>query len=127
MKSDSKLKYQNITFIKGLKKVYCALVLKDGRIAAIVNNYLKIYNGKSFNFDFEIQLKQFLDESDGDFTFCKLLYLKNGYILVNNNHRIFFIIKIIDNEKNIIFWKNLNLIENFVGLLEFVNYQIIQL
>ena len=30
-------------------------------------------------------------------------------------------------KKNIIFWKNLNLIVNFAGLLEFVNYQIIQL
>ena len=58
MKSDSKLKYQNITFIKGLKNVYYALVLKDGRIT-IGNNYLTIYNGISFNFDFEIQLKNF--------------------------------------------------------------------
>ena len=100
MKSDSQLKYQNIAFIKGLKNVYCALVLKDGRIAAIVNNYLKIYNGKSFNFDFEIQLKKFLDKSDKDdtFTFKQLMCLKNGDILVDN-YKIFFIIKIIDNEK----------------------------
>ena len=51
MESDSQLKYQNITFIKGLKNVYCVLVLKDGRIA-IGNDNLKIYNKKSFNYDF---------------------------------------------------------------------------
>lgn len=98
MKNGSQLKYQNITFIEGLKDVYCALALKDGRIA-IGSKYLKIYNGKSFKFDFEISLKKFLDKDDRDFTFMKLIYLKNGDILVNNYHKIFFIIKIIDNEK----------------------------
>jgi hypothetical protein len=98
MKNNSQLKYQNITYIKGLKEIYCALVLKDGRIA-IGNNYLKIYNGISFNFDFEIKIKKFLDKRDRDFTFHNLIYMKNGDILVNNNHKIFFIIKIIDNEK----------------------------
>jgi hypothetical protein len=98
MESDSQLKYQNITFIKGLKNVYCVLVLKDGRIA-IGNDNLKIYNKKNFNYDFKIPLKKFLDKSIRHFTFNKLMYLKNGDILVNNNHKIFFIIKIIDNEK----------------------------
>jgi len=98
MKSDSQLKYQNITYIKGLKEINCALILKDGRIA-IGGKYLKIYDLKSFDFNFEISLKKFLDKGDRDFTFCKLIYLKNGDILISNNHRIFFIIKIIDNEK----------------------------
>ena len=112
MKSDSQLKYQNITFIKGLKNVYCALVLKDGRLA-IGNNYLKIYNGISFKFDFEIQLKKFFSEVDTHFTFKKLIYLKNGDILVNNNHKIFFIIKIIDNEKKY------NILEKFESNRQF--------
>ena len=113
MKSDSQLKYQNITFIKGLKDVYCALVLKDGRIA-IGNDCLKIYNGKSFNFDFEIPLKKFSDKSDIiRFTFNKLIYLKNGDILVNNDSKKFFIIKIIDNEKKY------NILEKFESNRQF--------
>ena len=99
MKKDSQLKYQNIIFIKEMKDIYSVLVLKDGRIA-IGGEYLKIYNKKTFHLDFEISLKNYLDNKDGRFfTIKKLIYLNNGDILVNNNHKIFFIIKIIDNEK----------------------------
>ena len=97
MKSINQLKYQNVTYIKGLKDIYCCLVLKDGRIA-IGNKYLKIYDEKSFNFDFEISFKKYLEENN--FHFFKLIYLKNGNILINNNHKFFFTIKIIDKEKN---------------------------
>ena len=41
------------------------------------------------------------------------MYLKNGDILVNNNHKIFFIIKIKDNEKNY------NILEKFESNLQF--------
>ena len=99
MKSINQLKYQNVTYIKGLKDIYCCLILKDGRIA-IGNKYLKIYDEKSFNFDFEISLKKYLDKFwEKIFTFKKLIYLKNGNILVKGNSKLFFTIKIIDKEK----------------------------
>ena len=98
MKKDSQLKYENITFIKGIKDICSILVLKDGRIA-IGTEHLKIYSGKTFHFDFEIPLKNYFDKDRRLFTFIKLIYLKSGDILVSNNHKIFLIIKIIDNEK----------------------------
>ena len=113
MKSDSQLKYQNITFINGLKDVNSVLALKDGRIAiGIEKKNLKIYNGKSFNFDFEIPLKKFLDKNDRYVLIQKLMYLKNGDILVSYNNKIFFIIKIIDNEKKY------NILEKFESNLQ---------
>ena len=51
MKSDSQLKHLNFTYIKEMKDVYSVLVLKDGRIA-IGTEHLKIYNEKTFHFDF---------------------------------------------------------------------------
>ena len=51
MKSINQLKYQNVTYIKGLEDIYCSLVVKDGKIS-IGSKYLKIYDEKSFNFDF---------------------------------------------------------------------------
>ncbi len=98
MKSDSQLKHLNFTYIKEMKDVYSVLVLKDGRIA-IGTEHLKIYNEKTLHYDFEISLKNYLDKDGRNFTFKKLIYLNNGDILVSNNHKIFFIIKIIDNEK----------------------------
>ena len=126
MKNACQLKYQNVAYIKGLKEVYSSLVLKDGRIA-IGNKYLKIYNGKSFIFDFEIPLKNHSDKNDKKyFIFKQLMYLKSGDILINRHH-IFFIIKILDKEKKYF------ILDKFesnrkIGfwVTRYVNYQIIQ-
>ena len=67
MTSIDQLKYEIVTFVKGLKDIYCSLILKDGRIA-IGSNHLKIYDEKSFNFDFEILFDKYLGEfSEGKF------------------------------------------------------------
>ena len=98
MTSVDQLKYEIVTFVKGLKDIYCSLILKDGRIA-IGSNHLKIYDEKSFNFDFEILFDKYLDKfSKKIFMVRKIIYLKNGDILISANG-IFFIIKILDKEK----------------------------
>ena len=99
MKKDSQLKYPDITFIKEMKDIRSVLVLKDGRIA-IGTEHLKIYSQKTFDLDFEISLKNYLGKDGRFFNFSKLIYLNNtNNILINNAGKIFFIIKIYDNEK----------------------------
>ena len=98
MKKDSQLKYPEITFIKEMKDICSVLVLKDGRIA-IGTEHLKIYSQKTFDFDFEISLKNYLGKDGKFFNFSKLIYLNNNNILINDAGKIFFIIKIYDNEK----------------------------
>ena len=99
MKKDSQLKYPDITFIKEMKDIRSVLVLKDGRIA-IGTEHLKIYSQKTFDLDFEISLKNYLGKDGKFFNFSKLIYLNNtNNILINDAGKIFFIIKIYDNEK----------------------------
>ena len=99
MKKDSQLKYPDITFIKEMKDIRSVLVLKDGRIA-IGTEHLKIYSQKTFDLDFEISLKNYLGKDGKFFNFSKLIYLNNtNNILINDAGKIFFIIKIYNNEK----------------------------
>ena len=121
MKNDSQLKLEIIANIEGLKNIDSVLVLKDGRIA-IGTQCLKIYDKKTFNFDFEISIKEYLDKDNNDFTFKNIMYLKNGDILINNRRKIFFIIKIIDNEKKF------NILEKFESKCTFpINARICEL